>query len=428
MANKKKSLPKALSALTHAGFGLLLIGQALSLQGTWIQATAVRWLVLELWHSPFILGLLGAFRSLPMLLFSFWGGIIADRYPKLLVMIGAQCLIFFQAFLLGILLTTNHLTVTWVLLLIFLFGCGMAFEVPARQALFFELVGKEDITNALALHSSAFNLARFIGPAIAGLLMARGFMASCFYIKAASALVIIFILLLLTKRLKGVYKGNKNNQKTTPINAFKEAFLFVWQRPTMRMVLMMILCFSVLLLPYSVLLPAFGKRVLGLGAKKYGFLCAANGLGALLGAVSVALWGHLGTRSTWWWTGVILFPISLIAFSISQNYYEALISILLAGSAMVITSTNSLSLLQLGSTDELRGRIMGLFTTSFMGLFPLGSLIIGGIAEFFGSRIAIFSGAFLALVIVAYMFFRFRKRTKLLAAKGNLETEDCSIV
>jgi len=423
---KKRSLPKALSALTHAGFGLLLIGQALSLQGTWIQATAVRWLVLELWHSPFILGLLGAFRSLPMLLFSFWGGIIADRYPKLFVMIGAQSLIFLQALLLGILLQTNKLSVIWVLILIFLFGCGMAFEVPARQALFFELVGKEDITNALALHSSAFNLARFIGPAIAGVLMARGFMASCFYIKAVSALIIIFILLLLVKRLKGSSANNKN-KKIPPGKAFKEAFLFVWQRPTMRIVLIMILCFSVLLLPYSVLLPAFGKRVLGLGAKKYGFLCAANGLGALLGAISVALWGHLGTRSTWWWTGVILFPISLIAFSLSQNYYEALISILFAGSAMVITSTNSLSLLQLGSTDELRGRIMGLFTTSFMGLFPLGSLIIGSIAEFLGSRIAILSGAILAFIIVIFIFFRFRKRTRILATKGKLKTEDCSL-
>ncbi len=398
----KKRLPKALSALSHTGFGLLLIGQAFALQGTWIQATAVRWLVLELWHSPFILGLLGAFRSLPMLLFSFWGGLIADRYPRLWVMIGAQIVILIQALLFGILLQTHSLTVVEVLFLIFLFGCGMAFEVPSRQALVFELVGKEDITNALALHSTTFNLARFAGPAIAGILMAAGFMTSCFYLKAASAVIIIIILLMIMQKIRPNSAVHKNTG--SPITAFKDALFYVWKRPQMRVVLLSILCFSIFLLPYSVLLPAFGKRILGLNAKEYGFLCAANGLGALIGAITVALWGHLGSRNTWWWAGAFSFPISLMAFSASHNYYEALILVAIAGTAMVITSTSALSLLQLGASDELRGRIMGLFTTSFMGLFPLGSLLIGTIAQFKGSRVAIGSGAVLALGVLVVIW------------------------
>lgn len=232
----------------------------------------------------------------------------------------------------------------------------MAFEVPSRQTLVFELVGRDHITNALALHSTVFNLARFLGPALAGLLMASGGIAYCFYLKAASAAVILGIL----AWLKRVWtspdppRTPTHGVESTTLHALREVLAFVDNDRRLKHVLAIIATFSVLLLPYSVLLPAFGRDALGLGAREYGFLCAANGLGAFGGAIIVAIWGHCSSRERWWWVGAILFPLCLLTFSTAQSYGHALLLICGAGTAMVITSNSAISLLQLAATDALR--------------------------------------------------------------------------
>ncbi len=315
----------------------------------------------------------------------------------------AQGLIVIQAILFGLLVHTGIINVAEATILAFALGTGMAFEVPARQALVFDLVGRENITNALALHSTAFNTARFAGPAIAGLLMDAGLLFACFFLKAASSLFILVILII----LKGHFLGPGTSYRSSQIaknqqKGFKhtlvEALVFAKQDPTLRWVLVVVLFFGVCLLPYTILLPSFGRDLLGLGAREYGFLCAANGLGALVGALFVATFGHKGQRRTWWRVGILCFPVCILLFSQSRSYLQGCITLFAAGLSMVIANTSSISLLQLCAKDSLRGRIMGLFTTSFMGLFPAGSLIQGTMGQWIGVRTTLFVMALIALL------------------------------
>ncbi len=402
--------PRALAALGHPGFRLLLMGQAVALQGTWIQGTAQRWLVLELSNSPFMLGVLGACAGLPILLFSFFGGWLADRLPKVSFLSGVQALILIQALVFGWLVQVGDISVPMVMALAFIMGTGMAFEVPARQSLVFDLTGRQTITNALALHSTAFNLARFSGPAIAGLLMDSGMLAACFYLKAISAAIVIVVLILIMHLHPWCNQARALREREPGFfDSFRQVRAFVQQEPIVGHVLLVIVAFGVLLLPYAILLPSFGRDVLGLGAKEYGFLGAANGLGALSGAIFVAITGHRGARERWWWSGAILFPITLVGLSMSLTYAEALACLFVSGFIMVITSTSAISLLQLHARDALRGQIMGMFTTSFMGFFPVGSLLQGGLGQIMGIRLTIFATAIAALVAVLVAFLLGRR-------------------
>jgi len=401
---RKSSLPKALAALSRPGFRWLLLAQALALQGSWIQSTAQRWLVLELSNSPFFVGLFGAVAALPILLFSFMGGYLSDRLGRFSVLFFAHFLIFCQGMFLGVMVQTSRINVPILLITAFFLGTGMAFEVPTRQSLIFDLVGREYITNALALHSTAFNLARFIGPAIAGILMSAGLLCLCFYSKGLSSLVAIIILSIISRQ-------GHSRKRGTPAERgrLKDGVQFAFQNRVIRHVLFLILIFGVTLLPYSILMPSIGRDLLGLGAREYGLLCAANGLGALIGAIFVAMFGHRGKRDTWWWTGAVLFPVTLIFVGLTRGFCQASAALFFSGFSMVICATSAISLLQIHSKDHLRGQMMGLFTTSFMGLFPLGSLLVGAMAAKFGVRDTLFAQggtALTAVLITLFLVFR----------------------
>ncbi|HFC46834.1 MAG TPA: MFS transporter, partial [Dissulfuribacter thermophilus] len=373
-------LSRSISSLAHPGFRWLLLGQALSLQGTWIQSTAQRWLVLDISNSPFYVGVLGAVAGLPVLLFSFFGGYLSDRFNRFSVLFFAHSLIFLQGAFLTTVIAIGHIDLLTLIGTSFFLGTGMAFEVPARQGLVFDLVGREDITNALALHSTAFNLARFIGPAIAGYLMAIGWLAACFAIKALTALLVMGALIIILKKGYARPKGHSPSKRP----GMKMGISFVRSHRVVRSVLLVIFVFGIVLLPYSVLLPSLGRDVLGLGAKEYGLLCSSNGFGALTGAIFVAILGHRGKRIDWWWIGALAFPLALGCVGIASGYLQAAIGLYISGFFMVICATSAISLIQIHAPDELRGQLMGLFTTSFMGFFPLGSLAIGGLASLIG--------------------------------------------
>jgi MFS family permease len=277
----------------------------------------------------------------------------------------------------------------------------MSFEVPARQALVYDLAGAEHITNALALHSSVFNLARFAGPAIAGILMSSGFTYLCFYIKAISALVIIMCLFKIRHRYPSYNLiSEKNDDNMTGIGSVRITLQYIFSVPVIVKVLLLVLSFGVLLLPYSILLPSLGRDVLGLGAREYGFLGAANGCGALAGAVFVAMFGNRENRQRWWWAGAFMFPMSLFMLSLASSYLYALLLLFVSGTVMVITSTSAISLIQLNATDEMRGKIMGLFSMCFMGFFPVGSLLQGWLAGVAGVRATMMSASALAFLLV----------------------------
>ncbi len=399
------------TALAAPGFPILLLGQVVALQGTWIQGPAQRWLMLELTGSPWMVGLLGGVGGLPILLFAFAGGWLADRLPRITVLLACHFIIAFQGCLLGILISSGAIAPGHLLILGFLLGCAMAAEVPARQALVFDLVGRERITNALGLHSTAFNLARFAGPAVAGWLMAAGFLDWCFYIRGVTA---GFAALCLTAIRVRYGPPSSRGRRPSPslVEALRSSISYIAKNPNLSWVLLLILCFGGFLLPYSILLPSLGKEVLGLGPKEYGYLCASNGLGALLGAISVALFGHMGERRRWWLTGSLLFPISLMAVGWAPGYHWSMAALFFSGIVMVVTSTSALSLVQLEAPDHIRGQLMGLFTTSFMGLFPLGSVVQGWVAEWIGVRECIWvfgAAATLASAAAAIRFGRGRK-------------------
>ncbi len=392
--------PSGLSSLRHHGYRVFIAGQALSLLGTWVQGTAQRWLVLELTGSAFYVGVLGAVAGLPILFFSLLGGFLADRFPKINFLIFVHSIILAQALIFGLLIQTGQINFSWILLLALVLGIGTSFEVPARQSLVFDLVGKDDITNGIAIHSTAFNLARFAGPAIAGILIKAGWMQGCFYLKAASAFLIMLVLFYLRKiypRFNMPIADGKDEQQ--PFGAIKKTIVFVSSRKELAGILMTIVSFGVLLLPYSILLPSFGRDVLGLDARGYGFISAANGFGALAGALFVAVFGHSGNRKKWWRFGAFAFPLTLTLFSFSISFIQATITLFLSGFIMVITSTSAISILQIEATNALRGRLMGLFTTSFMGLFPLGSLIQGALADLVGIKPTLLTMSLVALTI-----------------------------
>ncbi len=404
--------PRAISSFRHKGYRVFLLGQALALLGTWVQGTAQRWLVLELTGDPFYVGLLGAVAGLPLLFFSLAGGILADRLPKVSFLVFIQALIMFQAMVFGLLIDLSLISFPAILLLALILGTGMAFEVPARQSLVFDLVGKEDITNGIAVHSVAFNLARFAGPALAGFLMQAGLMVECFYFKALSAFAVIAALFYV-KRMHPGFNRPLGKRRESARSDIMEAVSFIRRKPLLFMILLNIMGFGILLLPYSILLPSLGRDVLGLNAKYYGLMCAANGFGALLGAGFVAQFGHAQNRMKWWRLGAILFPASIVAVSFSRSFLDACVILFLSGFVMVICSTSAISLLQIHSSNELRGRIMGLFTTSFMGLFPFGSLIQGRLASVFGVRQTIFSCGLAALFLTVCLLFLNRRASRL---------------
>ncbi|WP_141674222.1 MFS transporter [Dissulfuribacter thermophilus] len=397
---------KAVAALKHPGFRWLLIGQALSLQGNWIQNTAQRWLVLELSNSPFYVGLLGAVSGIPVLLFSFMGGYLSDRFDRFSVLFLAHVLILLQGLFLGVMVDIDRITLGLLLITSFFFGTGMAFEVPARQTLVFDLVGKKDITNALALHSTAFNLARFLGPAVAGFLMDLKMLSLCFYLKAVSALLVIWALFIILKR------GYATNKKAVKQQVgLKEGIKFASRHPLIRPVLTIILVFGITLLPYSILLPSLGRDVLGLGAREYGLLCSSNGLGALAGAIFVAFLGNTDNRTKWWWIGSTIFPVTLIIVGLAQSFYQASFALFFSGFFMVICATSAISLIQIHSKDHIRGQMMGLFTTSFMGFFPIGSILVGAVGDLLGVRATLILQGSTALLIVIMIKMRHRLTT-----------------
>ena len=401
------------SSLTHRGFRWLLAGQAAAIMGTWIQRTAQRWLVLELTNSPFHVGLLGAVAGLPMMLFAFYGGVLADRLPRITFLLWIQGAILLQALVFGFLVETGTIDFFQILCLAFILGFGMSFEVPARQSLVYDLTGAEDITNALALHSSIFNMARFAGPAVAGILMSAGLTSWCFYSKALSALVIICCLLKIRtmhpEYNRNVHKKNRGGLSGT-VDAFKDTFSYLLSVPILVQILLIVLIFGVFLLPYSILLPSLGRDILGLGAGEYGFLVASNGLGALLAAIFVAIGGKIENRIRWWWTGALLFPVTIMFFSLARNYWQAMLSLFVSGFIMVLTSTSAISLIQIKADDSMRGGLMGLFSMCFMGFFPIGSILQGWIAGVVGVRMTLFFSSVVALSMLLLVVIIMRRQ------------------
>jgi len=381
------------AALHHRNFRLFLTGEFISLCGTWMQTIAQGWLVLNLTNSAFAVGLVTALGSLPILLFSLYGGVIADRVNKRRFILVLQSLMLLEALTLGVLTALDLITVHWVMGLAVFFGFLTAFEVPARQSFVAEIVDREDLMNAIALGSSAFNLARVIGPAIAGVLIATLGLSACFFANAASYLAVIASLV----RMQG---PDARVPAATPLwTAFGEGFGYVFGRRWPRALVIMVTTFSIFGFSFMPLMPVFARDALGLDASGYGVMVASIGIGALAAAFFMAAFGGRVRQSRLVLGSSIFFGTVLVAASLAPTFWSAVGLFTLCGGVMALNGIAANTMLQTEAPDELRGRVMGFYSFMVLGLAPFGSLQAGWVAEHFGVRVAFSAGGLVCLVV-----------------------------
>jgi MFS family permease len=394
-------------ALRHRNFQLFFSGQLISLIGTWMQTVAQSWLVYKLTGSGLKLGAVGFASQIPVFLCAPLGGIVADRSNRRHVVIGTQIASMLLALVLAALTLSHHVQVWHIFVLAALLGVVNAFDIPGRQSFLVDMVGKEDLMNAIALNSSMFNGARVIGPAIAGILVARLGEGWCFFANGVSYIAVIAGLLLMK-----VHAPARVSSKGSPLEHIIEGFRFVNRTVPIRSLMILLGVVSATGMPYVVLMPIFADRILhsggqefasfigshDLGAVRLGILMGAAGVGALLGALTLAV--RSGVKGLGRWVAVCCagFGVSLILFAFSSSFWLSVILLLPAGYFIMLQMASSNTLIQVMVPDELRGRVMAVYSMMFMGLAPLGSLLGGAASDRLGAPLTIVLGGVVTLV------------------------------
>jgi MFS family permease len=387
-----------LGALAHRNFRLFFIGQGISLVGTWLQNVGEGWLILTLTNSPFYVGLTSALSSVGVLLFSLYAGVIADRVDKRRVIVFMQMAFMLEALAVSLLIWTHVIAVWQVLVLATLLGIASAFDIPMRQAFVFEMVGREDLMNAIALNSSLFNGARVIGPAIAGFLIGAVGIAWCYFLNSLSYIAVIAGLLLM--RLPYDPRPPKTTSAWT---GFREVLLYLRADRRSRVLMVLTAILSVFGFPYITMMPVFARDVLHRGATGYGALTSSIGIGAVIGALGVALASaRIRRRGRLMLVGGTAFGLLLIAFSTTRHLGLAMALLALAGCAMIVNNSITNTLIQMTAPDHLRGRIMGFYSFVFVGMAPFGAFLFGLVAEHAGVPVTLAAGG--AIVALAVTF------------------------
>jgi MFS family permease len=397
------TLRSVFAALRHRNFRLFLTGQFISLCGTWMQTIAQGWLVLQLTDSAFAVGLVTALGSLPILLFSLYGGVVADRVNKRRFILLLQSLMLAEALTLAILTALHLITVQWVMGLAVFSGLLTAFEVPTRQAFVAELVDREDLMNAIALGSSAFNLARVIGPALAGALIATVGLAACFFANAATYLAVIASLLRMDT------KGARAPAVVPLWAALREGFAYVFGHRWPRALVVIVATFSIFGFSFVPLMPVFARDALGLDASGYGAMVASIGVGAVSAAFFMAAFGDRVRQSRLVLGSSTLFGAVLVAASMAPEFWSAVVLFTVTGGVMALNGIAANTMLQSEAPDELRGRVMGFYSFMVLGLAPFGSLQAGWVAEHFGVRSAFAVGGLVCLLVAVGVAWRMGK-------------------
>src|SRR5213080_581021 len=392
-------------ALRHRNYRLFFWGQLVSLIGTWMQQTAMSWYVYEITNSKFLLGVVSAVGSAPMMLSSVWGGTLADLYPKRSILVGTQAAQMVCAFLLATGVWLGFATPLFIIVVAALNGISMGFDMPARQAFTVEMANREDLLNAISLNSSIVNGARVVGPSVAGLMIGAVGVAMCFFLNGLSFIAVIAGLMMMRLPLF----ERKIEIASAGEHAW-EGILYAIKHPRVRTILLLFLAVGVFGWSYAVLMPAFARDVLGRGANGYGILMSASGTGAFVGALVVATYGHLFTPRRLALGGVWLFSIALFALSASRNFYIALGFLLVAGFGMLLFFSTSNTVLQTIVPDEMRGRVMGVWSLVFGAMIPLGSLEAGATAHWLGTPFALAFGAIICAVSALVTLFVIQRR------------------
>jgi MFS family permease len=402
---------KTFSAFQYRNYRLYFWGQLVSLIGTWMTSTAQGWLVYQLTGSKALLGIVAAAGTAPMLVFSTVGGWAADRFPKRSVLVCTQIAMMIFSFIFAA-LVWSKLIQPWQIIVLGLFGgVAMAFDMPARQSFVVEIASREDLMNAISLNSAMFNGARIIGPAIAGLLMAKVGIALCFFIDGVSFLAVLAGLLMMQLPAHARSPGHGG-----PLAQSLEGFRYVWNSVRVRTIFALFAIVGVFGWSYSVLMPAFARDVLHLGEQGYGFLLGASGVGALVGAFTTATFGTSVVPRKLAFGGVWLFCVMLLIFAFNRNLIVAMLCLAGSGFGMMLFFSTSNTTVQTIVPDEMRGRVMGIWALIFGGMIPFGSLEAGGLAHFVGTSATLAIGALICAVAAGVTLVIVRRRDAQLAA------------
>jgi MFS family permease len=383
---------QAFTALRYRNYRLWFWGQMTSLFGTWMQQTAAGFLIFELTRSPAYLGYAAFAMGIPSWLFMMYGGVLADRVARRTMLIITQTTMMILAVILSI-LTFLHVIEAWhIIVLAFGLGVANAFDAPARQAFVRELVGREDMTNAIALNSAMFNSATTIGPAVSGVTYALVGPAWCFIINAVSFLAIIITLSLM--RIDPQSKPVKRNSMGSDL---KEGMRYIFDHSMIRTLIGVVAATSLLGISFATLIPAWAVKILGGDATTNGILQSARGLGALFGALTIASLGRFQFRGRLLTLGSFAFPLLLLTFSFLHWLPFSLAMLFGVGGATMLIFNLANAMIQTLVSDSLRGRVMSIYSFSFFGLMPLGSLWVGLIAEHLSEPAAIIINAVILL-------------------------------
>jgi MFS family permease len=392
-------------ALRHRNFRLFVVGQGTSLIGFWMQSVAQGWLVYRLQERPLDVGKVAFAGYLPILFLSPVAGAVADRLPRRAMLLVTQTLLMLLAFCLGILVWRNAITVP--ILIAFAGGVGLvsALDVPTRQSFLVEMVGPEDLPNAIALNSSIFNGARVVGPAIAGMLIGIVGEAACFFLNAASYLAVIFAL----ARMDVVDTVRPHHEQPL-LAGFRSGLRYAWNAPVLRNLLLLLGIVCGMGVQYQVLMPVFARTVFTAGPTGYGLLLTAAGIGSMASSLELAArrYSRAQHRRNLLF-GLMVFATAVVGLSLSPRFEVALVCQLFAGFGMVRYLATTNTLLQLVVDDGYRGRVMGLHTVMFLGTQPAGSLVLGGLAQSFGARRAALVSGTASLSAALWLALRLRR-------------------
>ncbi len=396
--------PSTLRALNHRDYRLFWTGQFVSLVGRWMQSVGQSWLVLELTESPFKLGIVNSLQFAPILVLSFPAGAIADRFPKRSLLILTQLALMVPALAIAALIWTGSVRYWHVAVMAGVMGVANALDMPTRQSLVVELVGKDDLMNAIALNSAVFNAARMVGPAAAGLLIARYGVAIAFFLNGVTFLAVVAALAAMRLAPRPAPRPGTGIRRE-----IAEGLRYASGEPVISLVLSLVLAVSVFAINHGVLVPLIARDVLHEEVRGFGFLMAALGAGAVTGAVGLAQFGQGRPPLAAVVTPAIVVSAGVLALAAVQQFWIAAALLFVVGVSQILFLAGSNTTLQVTVPDELRGRVMALYTLVFAGMSPFGAFLIGSVAEAFGARAACLAGGGLGLACVLGLAGRFRQ-------------------
>ena len=399
--------PHGLRALNHRDFRRFYAAQLLALVGGWMQTVAQAWLVLQLTDSPFKLGLISTLQFSPILMFSLVAGAVADRLPKRGLLVTTQTALACQALLLGVLVSTGRVQYGHVAVLGLVLGFANVVDQPARQSFVMDMVGKGDVANAVALNSAAFNAARIVGPAVAGVLIGRVGVGPVFFINSVGFVGVILTLLRLEAR--GL---PARERRATILEEIVEGLRYARRTPRLLLALGLVLSVSLFVFNFTVYVPLLARTVLGLGAEGFGFLMASLGVGAVAGALTVGGFGSREPELGRMFLSAAVAFAALLGLGLSRHVWTAAPLLFVTGYFGIMLMATCNTSMQLRAPDALRGRVMSLYTWVTGGVFPIGAFLVGSISQAWGVSAAFLWNGTLGLVTLAGIMLWWRLRAR----------------